>query len=195
LLIRLQLYETEVLTYKKDIKDISDEYCLFISKFNELDSLKQKAENLLSISNIELDTLNKHNKNLIAEIFELNQKNSQFSNNIVRLEADLVKYDKVVQEMKKVEQIRAESELNSLKEKYTLEKQLMSLAMNEYTNEIKSLKKDVKAMGVEIETYFVKLNSSQIQIRELESENKSLGSMLRLAIEQKLEFTEIIKKK
>ncbi len=160
------------MTYKKDIKDISDEYCLFISKFNELDSLKQKAENLLSISNIELDTLNKHNKNLIAEIFELNQKNSQFSNNIVRLEADLVKYDKVVQEMKKVEQIRAESELNSLKEKYTLEKQLMSLAMNEYTNEIKSLKKDVKAMGVEIETYFVKLNSSQIQIRELESENK-----------------------
>ncbi|XP_072311368.1 protein bicaudal D homolog 1-like [Eucyclogobius newberryi] len=91
----------------------------------------------------------------------------------------------------------AESALTNLKSKYEKEKSLVTNAMTKLRNELKALKEDavtfssLRAMfASRCDEYVTQLDEMQRQLAAAEDEKKTLNSLLRMAIQQKLALTQ-----
>ncbi|KAF2360045.1 Bicaudal-D protein microtubule-associated [Trinorchestia longiramus] len=91
----------------------------------------------------------------------------------------------------------AEVALTNLKSKYDTEKTIVSEAMMKLRNELRHLKEDaatfssLRAMfGARCEEYVTQLDEAQRQLMAAEEEKKTLNSLLRMAIQQKLSLTQ-----
>ncbi|XP_077400557.1 protein bicaudal D homolog 1-like isoform X2 [Vanacampus margaritifer] len=91
----------------------------------------------------------------------------------------------------------AEVALNNLKSKYETEKSMVTDTMMKLRNELKALKEDaatfssVRAMfATRCDEYVTQLDEMQRQLAAAEDEKKTLNSLLRMAIQQKLALTQ-----
>ena len=91
----------------------------------------------------------------------------------------------------------AEIALANLKSKYENEKLIVTETMSKLRYELKSLKEDAATFAslhamfaARCDEYVTQLNELQRQIRTAEEEKKTLNSLLRMAIEQKLALTQ-----
>jgi hypothetical protein len=91
----------------------------------------------------------------------------------------------------------AEVALANLKSKYENEKLIVTETMSKLRNELKSLKEDaatfasLRAMfAARCDEYVTQLDELQRQVHAAEEEKKTLNSLLRMAIEQKLALTQ-----
>ncbi|CAL4063262.1 unnamed protein product, partial [Meganyctiphanes norvegica] len=91
----------------------------------------------------------------------------------------------------------AEVALSNLKSKYETEKSIVSETMMKLRNELRLLKEDaatfssLRAMfAARCEEYVTQLDESQRQLVAAEEEKKTLNSLLRMAIQQKLALTQ-----
>ncbi|KAJ0012370.1 hypothetical protein NQD34_016704 [Periophthalmus magnuspinnatus] len=91
----------------------------------------------------------------------------------------------------------AESALTNLKSKYEAEKSLVTDTMSKLRNELKALKEDaatfssLRAMfATRCDEYVSQLDEMQRQLAAAEDEKKTLNSLLRMAIHQKLALTQ-----
>jgi protein bicaudal D len=91
----------------------------------------------------------------------------------------------------------AEVALANLKSKYENEKLIVTETMSKLRNELKSLKEDaatfasLRAMfAARCDEYVTQLDVLQRQVHAAEEEKKTLNSLLRMAIEQKLALTQ-----
>lgn len=91
----------------------------------------------------------------------------------------------------------AEVALANLKSKYENEKLIVTETMSKLRNELKSLKEDaatfasLRAMfAARCDEYVTQLDELQRQLQAAEEEKKTLNSLLRMAIEQKLALTQ-----
>ncbi|XP_055009579.1 protein bicaudal D homolog 1-like isoform X2 [Boleophthalmus pectinirostris] len=91
----------------------------------------------------------------------------------------------------------AESALTNLKSKYEAEKSLVTDTMTKLRNELKALKEDaatfssLRAMfATRCDEYVSQLDEMQRQLAAAEDEKKTLNSLLRMAIQQKLALTQ-----
>ncbi|KAK3734102.1 hypothetical protein RRG08_000017 [Elysia crispata] len=91
----------------------------------------------------------------------------------------------------------AEVALANLKQKYETEKVIVTETMMKLRNELKSLKEDaatfasLRAMFAQrCDEYVTQLDESQRQLSAAEEEKKTLNSLLRMAIQQKLALTQ-----
>ena len=87
--------------------------------------------------------------------------------------------------------------LANLKSKYENEKLIVTETMSKLRNELKSLKEDaatfasLRAMfAARCDEYVTQLDELQRQVHAAEEEKKTLNSLLRMAIEQKLALTQ-----
>ncbi|XP_044041907.1 protein bicaudal D homolog 1-like isoform X2 [Siniperca chuatsi] len=91
----------------------------------------------------------------------------------------------------------AEGALANLKSKYEAEKSMVTDAMMKLRNELKALKEDaatfssLRAMfATRCDEYMTQLDEMQRQLAAAEDEKKTLNSLLRMAIQQKLALTQ-----
>ncbi|XP_077565305.1 protein bicaudal D homolog 1-like isoform X1 [Stigmatopora nigra] len=91
----------------------------------------------------------------------------------------------------------AEVALSNLKSKYEAEKSMVTDTMTKLRNELKALKEDaatfssVRAMfATRCDEYVTQLDEMQRQLAAAEDEKKTLNSLLRMAIQQKLALTQ-----
>ncbi|XP_056878489.1 protein bicaudal D homolog 1-like isoform X3 [Takifugu flavidus] len=91
----------------------------------------------------------------------------------------------------------AEGALANLKSKYEAEKSMVTDTMKKLRNELKDLKEDaatfssVRAMfATRCDEYVIQLDEMQRQLAAAEDEKKTLNSLLRMAIQQKLALTQ-----
>ncbi|XP_029969123.1 protein bicaudal D homolog 1-like isoform X2 [Salarias fasciatus] len=91
----------------------------------------------------------------------------------------------------------AEVALSNLKSKYEAEKSMVTDAMTKLRNELKALKEDaatfssLRAMfASRCDEYVTQLDEMQRQLAAAEDEKKTLNSLLRMAIQQKLALTQ-----
>ncbi|CAF4827528.1 unnamed protein product, partial [Rotaria sp. Silwood1] len=91
----------------------------------------------------------------------------------------------------------AEIALANLKSKYENEKLIVTETMSKLRNELQSLKEDaatfasLRAMfAARCDEYATQLNELQRQVHSCDEEKKTLNSLLRMAIEQKLALTQ-----
>nr|XP_061809171.1 protein bicaudal D homolog 1-like [Nerophis lumbriciformis] len=91
----------------------------------------------------------------------------------------------------------AEVALTNLKSKYEAEKSMVTDTMTKLRNELKALKEDaatfssVRAMfATRCDEYVTQLDEMQRQLAAAEDEKKTLNSLLRMAIQQKLALTQ-----
>ncbi|XP_019732639.1 protein bicaudal D homolog 1-like isoform X3 [Hippocampus comes] len=91
----------------------------------------------------------------------------------------------------------AEVALTNLKSKYEAEKSMVTDTMTKLRNELKALKEDaatfssVRAMfATRCDEYVTQLDDMQRQLAAAEDEKKTLNSLLRMAIQQKLALTQ-----
>ncbi|XP_072528912.1 protein bicaudal D homolog 1-like isoform X2 [Salminus brasiliensis] len=91
----------------------------------------------------------------------------------------------------------AEVALANLKSKYEMEKSMVTEAMMKLRNELKALKEDaatfssLRAMfATRCDEYVTQLDEMQRQLAAAEDEKKTLNSLLRMAIQQKLALTQ-----
>ena len=97
----------------------------------------------------------------------------------------------------KADKSTAEVALANLKQKYENEKVIVTETMLKLRNELKSLKEDaatfasLRAMFAQrCDEYVTQLDESQRQLSAAEEEKKTLNSLLRMAIQQKLALTQ-----
>ncbi|KAJ4924885.1 hypothetical protein JOQ06_003834 [Pogonophryne albipinna] len=91
----------------------------------------------------------------------------------------------------------AEGALSNLKSKYEAEKTMVRDTMTRLRNELKALKEDaatfssLRAMfATRCDEYVTQLDDMQMQLSAAEDEKKTLNSLLRMAIQQKLALTQ-----
>ncbi|XP_069012475.1 protein bicaudal D homolog 1-like isoform X1 [Embiotoca jacksoni] len=91
----------------------------------------------------------------------------------------------------------AEVALSNLKSKYEAEKSMVTVTMMKLRNELKALKEDaatfssLRAMfATRCDEYMTQLDEMQRQLTAAEDEKKTLNSLLRMAIQQKLALTQ-----
>ncbi|KAK3544370.1 hypothetical protein QTP86_010154 [Hemibagrus guttatus] len=91
----------------------------------------------------------------------------------------------------------AEMALTNLKSKYEAEKNMVTETMTKLRNELKALKEDaatfssLRAMfATRCDEYLTQLDEMQRQLAAAEDEKKTLNSLLRMAIQQKLALTQ-----
>ncbi|XP_033968197.1 protein bicaudal D homolog 1-like isoform X1 [Pseudochaenichthys georgianus] len=91
----------------------------------------------------------------------------------------------------------AEGALSNLKSKYEAEKTMVRDTMTRLRNELKALKEDaatfssLRAMfATRCDEYVTQLDDMQMQLAAAEDEKKTLNSLLRMAIQQKLALTQ-----
>ncbi|KAK1786952.1 hypothetical protein P4O66_017323, partial [Electrophorus voltai] len=91
----------------------------------------------------------------------------------------------------------AELALNNLKSKYETEKSMVSETMVKLRNELKALKEDAATFSSlrvmfasRCDQYVTQLDEMQRQLAAAEDEKKTLNSLLRMAIQQKLALTQ-----
>lgn len=99
--------------------------------------------------------------------------------------------------MLKANKQTAEIALANLKSKYENEKLIVTETMTKLRNELQSLKEDaatfasLRAMfAARCDEYVTQLDELQRQVQSSEEEKKTLNSLLRMAIEQKLALTQ-----
>ncbi|XP_062860236.1 protein bicaudal D homolog 1-like [Trichomycterus rosablanca] len=97
----------------------------------------------------------------------------------------------------KVNKQTAETALVNLKSKYEAEKHMVTKTMMKLRNELKALKEDaatfssLRAMfATRCDEYVTQLDEMQRQLAAAEDEKKTLNSLLRMAIQQKLALTQ-----
>uniref|UniRef100_A0A1I8J9I3 Kazrin n=1 Tax=Macrostomum lignano TaxID=282301 RepID=A0A1I8J9I3_9PLAT len=97
----------------------------------------------------------------------------------------------------KTNKATAESALANLKQKYQNEKQVVSETMLRLRSELKSLKDDAAGFanlrnmfGQRCEEYVTQIDEMQRQLQAADEERKTLNSLLRMAIQQKLTLTQ-----
>ncbi|KAF6026649.1 BICD2 [Bugula neritina] len=132
----------------------------------------------------------KGNSEDIEEIQEMNRKLKTLLNTKREQIATL-------RSVLKANKSTAEVALANLKQKYETEKVLVTQTMGKLRNELKSLKEDaatfssLRAMFAQrCDEYVTQLDQLQRQLSSAEEEKKTLNSLLRMAIQQKLALTQ-----
>ena len=123
-----------------------------------------------------------------------------FQTQIIKLKAMLsTKREQIatLRSVLKANKSTAEVALANLKQKYETEKVIVTETMMKLRNELKSLKEDaatfasLRAMFAQrCDEYVTQLDESQRQLSAAEEEKKTLNSLLRMAIQQKLALTQ-----
>lgn len=139
------------------------------------------------LANLELSTVaDKDKEACMAEILKLKSLLSTKREQIATLRAVL-----------KANKQTAEIALANLKSKYDSEKVMVTETMMKLRNELKALKEDaatfssLRAMfATRCDEYVTQLDDMQRQLAAAEDEKKTLNSLLRMAIQQKLALTQ-----
>ncbi|XP_056247262.1 protein bicaudal D homolog 2-like [Seriola aureovittata] len=139
------------------------------------------------LANLELSTVaDKDKEACMAEILKLKSLLSTKREQIATLRAVL-----------KANKQTAEVALANLKSKYDSEKAMVTETMMKLRNELKALKEDaatfssLRAMfATRCDEYVTQLDDMQRQLAAAEDEKKTLNSLLRMAIQQKLALTQ-----
>ncbi|XP_037630042.1 protein bicaudal D homolog 2-like [Sebastes umbrosus] len=139
------------------------------------------------LANLELGTVaDKDNEACIGEILKLKSLLSTKREQIATLRAVL-----------KANKQTAEGALANLKSKYQSEKAMVTETIMKLRNELKALKEDaatfssLRAMfATRCDEYVTQLDDMQRQLGAAEDEKKTLNSLLRMAIQQKLALTQ-----
>ncbi|XP_068450151.1 protein bicaudal D homolog 2 isoform X2 [Clinocottus analis] len=138
------------------------------------------------LANLELSTVDKDKEACIGEILKLKSLLSTKREQIATLRAVL-----------KANKQTAEVALANLKSKYTSEKGMVTETIMKLRNELKGLKEDaatfssLRAMfATRCDEYVTQLDDMQRQLIAAEDEKKTLNSLLRMAIQQKLALTQ-----
>ncbi|KAM9361792.1 protein bicaudal D homolog 2-like [Symphorus nematophorus] len=139
------------------------------------------------LANLELSTVaDKDKEACIEEILKLKSLLSTKREQIATLRAVL-----------KANKQTAEVALANLKSKYDSEKAIVTETMTKLRNELKALKEDaatfssLRAMfATRCDEYVTQLDDMQRQLAAAEDEKKTLNSLLRMAIQQKLALTQ-----
>lgn len=154
--------------------------------------LKQAVEHLMEISK----NWNRDGSGSGDQSEDLMEMQDQ----VVRLKAMLsTKREQIatLRSVLKANKSTAEVALGNLKQKYENEKIIVTETMLKLRNELKSLKEDaatfasLRAMFAQrCDEYVTQLDESQRQLAAAEEEKKTLNSLLRMAIQQKLVLTQ-----
>ncbi|KAG7494990.1 bicaudal D-like 2-like [Solea senegalensis] len=139
------------------------------------------------LANLELSTVaDKDKEACMGEILKLKSLLSTKREQIATLRAVL-----------KANKQTAEVALANLKSKYDSEKAMVTETMMKLRNELKALKEDaatfssLRAMfATRCDEYVIQLDDMQRQLAAAEDEKKTLNSLLRMAIQQKLALTQ-----
>ncbi|XP_058487243.1 protein bicaudal D homolog 2 [Solea solea] len=139
------------------------------------------------LANLELSTVaDKDKEACMGEILKLKSLLSTKREQIATLRAVL-----------KANKQTAEVALANLKSKYDSEKAMVTETMMKLRNELKALKEDaatfssLRAMfATRCDEYVIQLDDMQRQLSAAEDEKKTLNSLLRMAIQQKLALTQ-----
>ena len=153
-------------------------------------------------------------KNLKNNIFEYNNNKlninlttSQMPNDIQELHDQIIKLKSLLSTKReqiatlrtvlKANKQTAEVALANLKSKYENEKLVVTETMQKLRNELKTLKEDAATFATlramftaRCDEYVAQLDESQRMLLAAEEERKTLNSLLRLAIQQKLKLTQ-----
>ncbi|KAL8586489.1 hypothetical protein ACOMHN_055193 [Nucella lapillus] len=151
--------------------------------------LKQAVEHLMEMS-----------KNWQREDGEQSEDLLDMQEQVVKLKAMLsTKREQIatLRSVLKANKATAEVALGNLKQKYENERIIVTETMLKLRNELKSLKEDaatfasLRAMFAQrCDEYVTQLDESQRQLAAAEEEKKTLNSLLRMAIQQKLVLTQ-----
>lgn len=155
--------------------------------------LKQAVDHLMEISK----TWNRDGTN---EAGDSGEDIAELQDQVVKLKAMLsTKREQIatLRSVLKANKSTAEVALANLKQKYENEKVIVTETMLKLRNELKSLKEDaatfasLRAMFAQrCDEYVTQLDESQRQLAAAEEEKKTLNSLLRMAIHQKLALTQ-----
>ena len=153
--------------------------------------LKQAVEHLMEISK---------NWNRDNNTGDHAEDLAEMQDQVVKLKAMLsTKREQIatLRSVLKANKSTAEVALANLKQKYENEKVIVTETMLKLRNELKSLKEDaatfasLRAMFAQrCDEYVTQLDESQRQLTAAEEEKKTLNSLLRMAIQQKLALTQ-----
>ena len=162
-------------------------YKLTETIIDQVKYLRRAVEHLMEVSH----KTNDDNEN--ADVQELQEQ-------IVKLKAMLsTKREQIatLRSVLKANKSTAEIALANLKQKYENEKVIVTETMMKLRNELKALKEDaatfasLRAMFAQrCDEYVTQLDEQQRQIISAEEEKKTLNSLLRMAIQQKLTLTQ-----
>ncbi|KAK7494003.1 hypothetical protein BaRGS_00014885 [Batillaria attramentaria] len=154
--------------------------------------LKQAVEHLMEVSK----TWNRDG----AGAGENGEDTAELQDQVVKLKAMLsTKREQIatLRSVLKANKSTAEVALANLKQKYENEKVIVTETMLKLRNELKSLKEDaatfasLRAMFAQrCDEYVTQLDECQRQLSAAEEEKKTLNSLLRMAIQQKLALTQ-----
>ena len=162
-------------------------YKLTETVIDQVKYLKRAVEHLMEVSR----QRNGDNEN--TDVQELQQQ-------VVKLKAMLsTKREQIatLRSVLKANKSTAEVALANLKQKYDTEKVIVTETMMKLRNELKALKEDaatfasLRAMFAQrCDEYVTQLDEMQRQLASAEEEKKTLNSLLRMAIQQKLTLTQ-----
>jgi len=149
-------------------------------------SMNHNKENVQTVPNNSTNELSNDTKELQDQIIKLRSLLTTKREQIGTLRTVL-----------KANKQTAEVALANLKSKYENEKLIVTETMSKLRNELKSLKEDaatfasLRAMfAARCDEYVTQLDELQRQVHAAEEEKKTLNSLLRMAIEQKLALTQ-----
>ncbi|VDI10404.1 protein bicaudal D [Mytilus galloprovincialis] len=176
---------------KKNYDDIKGDpiscYKLTETVIDQVKYLKRAVEHLMEVSR----QRNGDNEN--TDVQELQEQ-------VVKLKAMLsTKREQIatLRSVLKANKSTAEVALANLKQKYDTEKVIVTETMMKLRNELKALKEDaatfasLRAMFAQrCDEYVTQLDEMQRQLASAEEEKKTLNSLLRMAIQQKLTLTQ-----
>lgn len=176
---------------KKHLDDIKGDpiscYKLTETVIDQVKYLKRAVEHLMEVSR----QRNGDNEN--TDVQELQEQ-------VVKLKAMLsTKREQIatLRSVLKANKSTAEVALANLKQKYDTEKVIVTETMMKLRNELKALKEDaatfasLRAMFAQrCDEYVTQLDEMQRQLASAEEEKKTLNSLLRMAIQQKLTLTQ-----
>ena len=174
-----------------DLNQIDSDYCK-----NLFDKIKERVSFVRQAFEKGVDQL-KH---------KLNENGNEFSDNqelqeqIVKLKSLLsTKRDQIstLRTVLKANKQTAEVALANLKSKYENEKLVVTETMQKLRNELKTLKEDAATFATlramftaRCDEYVTQIDELQRSLTAAEEEKKTLNSLLRLAIQQKLSLTQ-----
>lgn len=160
---------------------------------DQITHLKKAVENTIELSRQKNLHSNGQDSSSLAELEDLQEQ-------VIKLKSLLsTKREQIatLRTVLKANKQTAEVALTNLKSKYENEKAIVSETMMKLRNELKALKEDaatfasLRAMfAARCEEYVTQLDEMQRQFSAAEEEKKTLNSLLRLAIQQKLSLTQ-----
>ncbi|CAF1193571.1 unnamed protein product [Rotaria sp. Silwood1] len=168
-----------------------------------LDIVQEQIKQLKQSFNKVLDHI-KHKEqsstNIIVTNNDLPNETKELQDQIIKLRSLLTTKREQIGTLRtvlKANKQTAEIALANLKSKYENEKLIVTETMSKLRNELQSLKEDaatfasLRAMfAARCDEYATQLNELQRQVHSCDEEKKTLNSLLRMAIEQKLALTQ-----